>query len=188
MKIGLDFDGVISDCGDLKSIGAKELYDVEIAPRDFKKEIVLPNGWLTADQYRNIQEAVYATRLGLQMKPVPEMSSYLPLLAQFFEVVIITSRTNKALAIAQEWTLNQGLDLPFVGVGRGSKAVAATGFDAFVDDDLDKLEPLVGVVPYRFLFSWGYNSHLDAGKVATRVATWKELYLHLKWLSALLDS
>ena len=41
MKIGLDFDGVISDCGKLKSDSAKKLYGVDIPSAKFKKEIVV---------------------------------------------------------------------------------------------------------------------------------------------------
>ena len=59
MKIGLDFDGVISDCGDLKSKGAKILYGVDIPPEKFKKELVVGQGILTLEQYANLQKQIY---------------------------------------------------------------------------------------------------------------------------------
>ncbi|MEK7660150.1 MAG: hypothetical protein AAB343_03020 [Patescibacteria group bacterium] len=49
MKIGIDFDGVVADCGRLKTLGAKELYGVDIAPEKFKKEIVVGEGILTSE-------------------------------------------------------------------------------------------------------------------------------------------
>lgn len=179
MNIGLDFDGVLSDCGRLKSDGAKQLYGVDIQPQDFKKELVTGRGLLTLEQYRELQRRVYSEReIGLSMAPVDGVLDFLPrLLAQGHVVRVITSRESAALAVAQEWTRGKGLELDFVGVGYGkSKAAAAAGFDVYIDDDLAKLEPLVDVVPFRFLFSWGYNKHIDVGTVAQRVASWREFY------------
>ena len=179
MKIGLDFDGVISDCGKLKSDGAKKLYGVDIPPAKFKKEIVVGEKHLTANQYLELQKIIYGTReIGFLMEPVDDVLHYLPLLvAEGHIVLIVTSRGEVELEIAKEWSLSQGLQLDFVGVGYGnSKADAATGLNLYVDDDLDKLEPLVDVVPHRFLFSWGYNAHVDIGTIAKRIASWEELY------------
>lgn len=179
MKIGLDFDGVISDCGKLKSDGAKKLYGVDIPPAKFKKEIVVGEKHLTAEQYRELQQIIYGTReIGFLMELVDGALHYLPrLVIDGHTVLIVTSRGEVGLGIAKEWSARQGLQLNFVGVGYGnSKADAAAGLDLYVDDDLDKLEPLVGVVPHRFLFSWGYNAHVDVGTTAKRVASWEELY------------
>ena len=179
MKIGLDFDGVISDCGRLKSDSAKKLYGVDIPPARFKKEIVVGEGHLTMEQYRHLQQIIYGTReVGLLMEPVDDVPRFLPrLIADGHVVLVVTSRSEVKLEIAKEWSLRQGLQLDFIGVGYGnSKANAANGLDLFVDDDLDKLEPLIGIVPHRYLFSWGYNVHVDAGEVAKRIASWKELY------------
>ncbi len=179
MRIGLDFDGVISDCSKLKSYAANLLYGVDIPPAQFKKEIVVDGGLLTKDQYRALQKTIYGTReLGLLMEPVDGVLHYLPrLAAEGHEMLIVTSRGEVELEIAREWTVSKGLALHFVGVGYGnSKANAAAGLDMYVDDDLDKLEPLVRVVPHRYLFSWGYNQHVDVGSVAKRIAAWEELY------------
>lgn len=179
MNIGLDFDGVISDCGKLKSDGAKRLYGVNIPPAKFKKEIVVGERHLTMEQYRELQKIIYGTReIGFLMEPVDGVLRYLPrLVADGHAVLIVTSRGEVELEIAKEWSTRQGLQLDFVGVGYGnSKAGAAVGLDLYVDDDLDKLEPLVGVVPHRFLFSWGYNAHVDGGSIAKRIASWEELH------------
>src|SRR3989344_6119641 len=179
MRIGLDFDGVISDCGKLKSDGAKKLYGVDIPPAKFKKEIVVGEKHLTAEQYRELQKSIYGTKeLGFLMELVDGAHYYISqLVADGHTVLVVTSRGEVELEIAKEWSIRQGLQLNFVGVGYGnSKADAASGLDFYVDDDLDKLEPLVGVVPHRFLFSWGYNAHVEVGNVAKRVASWKELY------------
>ncbi len=178
MKIGLDFDGVISDCGKLKSDAAKKIYGLDIPPEKFKKEIVIGEGHLTAEQYRNLQKIIYGTReVGFLMEPVVGMLESVPqLLALGHKFLIVTSRGEVELEIAKEWSVKKGLALDFIGVGYGvSKASACAGLNVYIDDDLEKLEPLVGIVPHRFLFSWGYNSHIDEGSIAKRVGSWQEL-------------
>ena len=177
MKIGLDFDGVISDCGKLKSDIARELYGLDIPPEKFKKEIVIGEGYLTTEQYRDLQKIIYGTyKFGLRMEPVIGVLESIPrLMASGHTLLVVTSRTETELEIAKEWCAKQGLALNFIGVGYGrSKAEACVGLDVYIDDDLDKLEPLVNIVPHRFLFSWGYNSHIALGTIALPISSWKE--------------
>ena len=110
---------------------------------------------------------------------------FLPqLVAEGHEILVVTSRGETELRIAKEWTRRQGLALNFVGVGYGnSKADAAQGLDVYIDDDLDKLEPLVGIVQNLFLFSWGYNEHLQEEKVAQRIVSWEEFHRVVQALS-----
>ncbi len=179
LNIGLDFDGVISDCGKLKSDAARKLYGVEIPSAQFKKELVVGRGLLTMEQYRRLQQIIYGTReVGFLAEPVEGMLTHLPkLLEEGHRIRIVTSRSGDQLDIAREWCGRHGIALDFTGVGYGvSKAGAAAGLDLYVDDDLDKLSPLVGIVPHRFLFDWGYNRHIDETGVARRVASWEELH------------
>jgi len=187
MKIGLDFDGVIADCGRLKSEVALQLYGVKISPENFKKELVTSQGLLTLTQYRELQSKIYSTRqYGLQMSPVPGVFKYLSLLVNQHEIQIVTSRGEEETQIAQEWQdlHYSNSKIGFTSVGyENSKVDALKGFDVFVDDDLDKIEPLVGIVPHRFLFSWGYNQHIPEGSIATRISSWEELYQHILSIS-----
>ena len=144
MNIGLDFDGVISNAGQLKSEGAKKLYNVHVPPGQFKKELLVPH-ILTAEQYRHVQK-------------------------------------NLEAQIAHEWLMLHKLMLPITSTGFGnSKAEACKGLDVYVDDDLDKLEPLVGIVPHRFLFTWEYNTHTSFDPaIAVRVNSWEQFYTEIK--------
>lgn len=186
MRIGLDFDGIFSDCGQLKADWAKTLYGVGIPPESFKKEIVVGGGLLSAQQYHDLQERIYGEReIGLQMKPVDGVLEYYPrLIANGYDIDIITLRGEVESEIAREWSADLGLDLKIISVDwRGTKAEAARGCQAFADDDFDKLEPLVGVVPNLYLFSWGYNSDVDTRSVAERVFSWEHLYNQLSGLA-----
>lgn len=186
MKIGLDFDGVIADCGRLKSAAALKFCGAVIPPEDFKKELVIERGLLTLDQYRELQRLIYGTReWGLTMEPVPDVFTYLETLANRHDVSVVTSRGEQETEIAREWLEMQGKArlISFISVGYGNaKSKALRGYDVFVDDDLDKIEPLIDIVPHRFLFSWGYNRHLSEGDVAQRVESWRELYQRIQEL------
>ena len=187
MRIGLDFDGVISDCGDLKCKAAKVLFGVDIPAAHFKKEHVVEGGLLTAAQYRSLQDRIYGTHeYGQMMAPVPGVHEGIASLRDAGHIVqVITSRDGVMLDVARAWAEREGLTLQFTGVGHGvSKAAAARGCDFYVDDDLDKLAPLVGVVPHRALFSWGYNSHLDPTGIADRVASWEELIAMIRSIAS----
>ncbi len=191
INIGLDFDGVIADCLKLKSLWAKNLYGVIIPPERFKRELAVGEGYLTLEQYRAVQVLVYGDRdIALQMEPVDGMLYFLPrLIKEGHEVRVITSRSEVMLAIAEEWTALRGLDLNFTGVGRQvSKADASKGLDVFIDDDLDKLVPLMDIVPHRFLFSWEYNSHIKEEGIATRVASWSDFYEKITRIAKTLEA
>lgn len=180
MKIGLDFDGVISDCGKLKSENAKRFYNIDIPPRSFKREFVVNHGILTSEQYDLLLDKIYGTRqIGLNMEPVEGALEFLPILKkENDELVIITSRKEGGTKIAREWMQRYGLDIKLIGIGGSvSKAQACNGLDVYVDDDLNKLEPLIGIVPYRFLFSQDYNTDVFVPEnIATRIKSWSHLY------------
>ena len=115
------------------------------------------------------------------MKPVWGVRTYLKRLAgDEHELAIVRMRTGKSQELAEKWMENQNLPLvPFIEVGWGenrSKAPYLRGFDVFLDDDLDRLEPVAGIVPHLFLFSWGYNLMENESGIATRIHSWKEFY------------
>lgn len=177
--IGLDFDGLISDCGQLKQYGAKKLYNIDIPPEIFKKELVVNKGILTLEQYHYLQEQIYSTReIGLKMLAVDGALEFIPKLQkESYKLKIITSRGDKAAEIAREWLTLKGLDIKLINVNGNSKAEACKGLDIYIDDDFDKLEDLLDSVKNRYLFSWDYNKHIEVPEtVATRIESWKAFY------------
>lgn len=184
LNLGFDFDGLFIDCGKMKVDALKSIYGLDLSPARCNKKILLGEGHLTRDQYRELRKIIYSgiRQSDFPMEEVEGVLEYIPrLVSDGHKILVITSRSGAKLEVAKEWCARKGLKLDFIGVGYGkSKAEAAKGLDFFVDDDLDKLEPLVGVVPHRFLFSWGYNEHLETGNLANRVSSWEELYNKIK--------
>lgn len=180
MKIGLDFDGVISDCLEIKSRFAKKMYGVDIAPHDFKKEIVFERKLLTPEQYRSLQKKIYEDReIGLTINEVPGMIEGIQTLIKNHEVVIITSRGESSVKIAKEWLGRRKIDLPFISVEYGTDKILAKDCDVFIDDDLEKLLPLVGFVPNLYLFSWPYNQN-DSNPAVNLVNNWEDFLNKIK--------
>jgi len=177
MKIGLDFDGVITDCGELKRSMANKLYGIDIPEGKLKKEIVVGEDLLSLEQYRTIQKAIYNNvEVGLQMKAVPGMFEGLKKILEKNEVSIVTSRDADSVSVAKAWMKKNNINLPITGVGQGvTKAGVTKNFDVFIDDDLEKLISLVGTVPKLYLFSWPYNMKDKTPKEIIRIANWQEL-------------
>jgi 5' nucleotidase, deoxy (Pyrimidine), cytosolic type C protein (NT5C) len=185
MNIGLDFDGVIANCGALKSTYAKQLYGIDISPTQCKKELVITHNILSIEQYQVLQTIIYETEeVGLLMPPVPDALNHIAaLLSAGHSLKIVTSRRHQGLTVAEHWLQQHTLNIPIVGCGLdANKAFACTGLDVFIDDDLEKLIPLQQTVPHRYLLSWGYNTHEQAEPVACRVASWSDFYSHIHTL------
>ncbi len=122
MKIGLDFDGVIADCGQLKSQAAKEIYGIDVPRELFKREILIENGIMSGNQYSEFQKIIYHTmEFGLRMEPVKDSFEFInKLLDLGYSVEVITSRSDSSLDVAKEWCKKNGLNIQkFTGVGGG---------------------------------------------------------------------
>ncbi len=179
MIIKLDFDGVFSDCGKLKSEGAKKLYGIDIPPEKFKKEFIINGGILSSEQHRELQKHIYENmEIGMLMEPVSGVLECVPKLQnEGHEIGIVTSRNELSKIVAEEWLKMHKLKIPMIGVGKDAdKTDACRGADVFVDDDLDKLEPLINIVPNLFLFRHGYNKHIILPKTIKETNNWEELY------------
>lgn len=177
MKIGLDFDGVIANSHQSKACIAKERFGVSIKLADFRKEIVVDRGLLTADQYREV--GVLAMNGSHSIPVVEGAPLYIPLLLNDgHQLAVITSRTEEYLESGKVWMSENGFpDLAMTGVGYGlPKTQSCTGLDIYVDDDLEKLLPLIGVVRNLFLFSWPWNAHETEPREIIRISCWWELY------------
>lgn len=187
MKIGLDFDGVIADTGKLKSVLAKKLYGLELSSARFKKEFVIKKKLLSLEKYRELQDVIYGNKKMIDlMEPVEDALYFIDrLIREGHSILVITSREKASLEMAKKWLekcrLSDKSGVSLIGVGiKNTKVRAAKGLDVYLDDDFDKLEPLVKVVPHLFLFSWSFNQHIDEKNVALRITNWRDFYSKVK--------
>ena len=176
-RIGLDFDGVVTNCGKLKALGAKNLFNVDIPEEDFKREIVIGKSLLTPEQYKEVQVFVYGNmEMGLQMEEVFGALDSIRELQKQHEIIIVTSRTKQFADVAHEWLRLRNLSLEIREVDYGkTKKDDTDGFDVFVDDDIEKLTDLIGHVPHLFLFDWSYNKEHSLPHEIQRVLSWNNL-------------
>jgi|SRR3989338_6893899 len=185
-RVGADFDGVISDMARLIRVGMRELYHREIPFGRERKDLMIGDGIVTDEEYRNLIDTISVTDKYLdQMIPVAGMLTHISQLrtvASDVEIRIITARYEKGTAIAQKWIDQCCLGLTVESSsGEESKALKARGLHVFLDDTLERLEELDGSVPHRFLFSWPYNeSDRVKDPSIIRVSSWREFTTHVR--------
>ena|SRR3989344_4405654 len=179
MRIGLDFDGVVSNLGKLKALILRKMYGVRVPHTKADALFILENKILSYDKYKAFKKLIYEDiDAHLFMEPVRgAVVNIKKLQGDGHEVKIITARTGIALEVANNWLKKHHVYLPIIGVGfENTKRDAVKGSDVYVDDYLIQLSQVMDVVPNRFLFSWGYNERYDEMGIAHRVKSWHELY------------
>ncbi|MAZ41054.1 hypothetical protein CL654_02965 [bacterium] len=179
MKIGLDFDGVVSNLGKLKAFVLKKVYGVSVPHTKADAFYIIENKILSRDGYIAFKKLIYEDiDAHLFMEPVRgAVTNIKKLQADGHEVKIVTARTGVALDVANKWLKKHHLHLPIEGIGfENTKHDAVKGFDIYVDDLLIQLSQMMDVVPHRYLFSWGYNEKYDEMGIAHRVKSWHKLY------------
>jgi hypothetical protein len=181
LRIGLDFDDVIACSHALKPVIAKKMFGVDVAPELLSRKRIGESG-LTQDQYSAVKEELYHGNYDIA--PVRDASLYIQILLDKGDLVeVVTARDGITLDKAIKWM--QGPPIPPLsmnGVGYGvSKLAACEGFDLYVDDDLEKLLPMIGKVPHLLLFSWPFNAHEQAPEEIRRVDSWWDIYQYVRY-------
>ncbi len=193
LQIGLDFDGVVVDSAKLKARAAEKLFGKKgkIHGTNFKREIVVGNGWLTDKEYDKVCKCAYNKwYYGQLMEAMPGARFYLSALnKEGHNLFIITSRDSTSFPIADKWLGENGFQfVSRTGIGlKQSKAplLKALSADIFVDDDLDKLLPLQGIVEHLFLFSWPWHKNIKLPPGIVKLDNgwnrnpWKQFYLEI---------
>jgi len=180
MNIGLDFDGVMADTIDLKHKMAKEMFGVEGIPSErFKEYMVVGDGYMSKENYRKLMNTVCGDRkIGVQAKAVPGAVEYIKLLKQQdHNLTVISSRENEEFEVLKDWCKQRDLDLKYISVGYGKDKIQYSGsLDVYIDDDLPKLKPLIGITRNLFLLTQVHNINHELPEGIRRVASWEEFY------------
>lgn len=178
LNIGFDFDDVIAYSHETKSKLTQSLFGIYIPPNEFRKDLILAEKILTAEQYFQMGRILFTQEH--EINPVPDAIETLRVLrTDGYDIKIVSSRDaeGKTLQPAINWLKKYNVDIPLFGTGYGnSKLEAVRGLDLFVDDDPEKLEPLIGIVPHILFYKWAHNSHKIPPSGVVEVSSWKEIY------------
>jgi uncharacterized HAD superfamily protein len=174
---GFDFDGVTVTTNSMKAYYIERCYGMKVPLHDCRKKILVGNGTLTSEQYNRVRDKIVATETGLWVDSMPgSLACIFRLMREGHSCKNITSRRRKGTEIARRWFEVRRFEIEVVGVGSSDKTEATKGLDAYVDNDLDKLSPLVGSVEHLYLFSDPCNEKEDERGIAKRVFSWDGIY------------
>lgn len=182
MHIGIDLDGVVIDSHAVKPVVALQMFGVIVPAHLCTRQMVIDHNLLTGEQYDAVNKEVYSGRL--PMKDIHQACLYIRILQdQGHQVRAITSRSvdDGTLPLALNWLSARDLSLQVTGVGYGKpKTDFCEGLELFVDDDLEKLTPLVGRVEHLLLFSSPTNRRHVTPRGIYRVDNWWEIYNYIR--------
>ncbi|MDA0366718.1 MAG: hypothetical protein O3B31_13395 [Chloroflexi bacterium] len=176
MRIGLDFDGVITD-----TVGAMVTYAANaglvLAPRD----CIAPHGpaGLEPLDFETLVAATHETDYSLSFLPMAGAVEALAHLAEQHEVVVLTARRGAALDYAMRWSEAAGVRTfirHFVSSDGHTKAAIAgpLGLDVLVDDLPGNLLGLPSSVR-PLLWATDYNDQAETSPRVRRLSNWGEL-------------
>lgn len=186
MMIGYDYDHVVADRRRQMAFFANELYGVKAQPHLFTRQYaVSENRLLTSRQYNRLKTHIYWHGHGIdQLRPMPNAIKYIKELQMLgHRDVIISSCSKRASKFAQRWCDQRQLKTKVVGVGKNnpdkSKIARQFHLNAFVDNDLHKLELLRDFVPHLYWFAPTKQEREHAGEWVIPVDDWNMLFQQL---------
>jgi hypothetical protein len=175
MKICLNFGGVIANPYGIMADVSKEKFGAGISIEQFRRKTVVENNLLTWEQYQKVKREVMHELTAIP--PVPGALLYLPLLLENHSVCVVTNQVEEA-EFVRKWFAMHGLrDCVVFNTNHTSEAEIFKGLNVYVDDNLEKLLPLMGLVPNLLFFS-GQSSE-EEPECITRLFSWPELYVHI---------
>jgi len=187
VRIGLDFDGVISNSIELKIRLLKEFYGWDVPPEAIRGKNLVENYFHSDEEYLRFGGTLYGREYAHLLKPVEGALIYIPMLcAEGHEITVVSSRNAAQLEVAEELSSEWGLALEFIGVGykvKKAEALARLKAELYADDDFHKLVPLQGVVRYLYLCTQAHNRNDDVGSIAKRADDWPILYQEIQILN-----
>lgn len=187
LALAFDFDGVLADRRAQKAAVLQQCYGIVLSPELCARTIVVGRGLLDHAEYDEFLRMVYCSeRYHDLLSAVDGMpDALLEFQDAGHAITIATSMEPEAAWYSGRWLRRYPIRAAIVPVGKNrSKLAAITGRKVMVDDDLEKLRPLVGHVPHRFLFTWPHNVNDKPRQIARRVTSWAELTEHIRALAA----
>lgn len=171
LRIAMDLNGNVADPLLVKQKVAYLITGNLIDPQKLKREIAVPEGLLTTEQYDRMNHAIYEDlNLFLQAPPVPgAIRAIKTLVREGHEIDIVTAIGELAYKNAMIWCDQHGIGslIRLIGVGPdGSKAEVMKQISIHLDDEVKQLMKvrreylaLQKRPPLSFLLSRPYNTH-----------------------------
>ena len=175
MKIGFDFDGVITDPTELKRRWIMEHLGIDVAPENTSQKKC--KSLIGKKAYEEMIDNTYAGELAMQNRIRPEAISVIASLRTHEHLAyIITSRFNHMADCARQLISMHGV--PHDGFFNTEEApkyeiCQKLGVELFVDDTQSKLIELAGIPGIKLVFFNVFGEETASGLVS--VASWEEL-------------
>lgn len=175
MKLGIDFDGVITDPTELKRSWILQNLGIDIAPGKTNQKDCKPV--IGEKAYKAMIADTYAGKLFLQNRIRPEAISVIASLRSHGHLAyVITSRLNHEADCARQLISMHGV--PHDGFYNTEEAPKDAicrdlGIELFVDDTQSKLTELAGVPGIRLVFFNVFGEETAPGLAS--VSSWEEV-------------
>ncbi len=138
MRIGIDFDGTISDTNAMKARWIRDHLGMEVAQSLCDRTACVPI--IGLENYERLSPAAYEREGTLSAPPIAGVAEALQRLSAVAELFLLTARKPHRVAFAEEWLDARGLLRCFSAImtsdGEPKHALCvAHGLRALVDDD-----------------------------------------------------
>jgi uncharacterized HAD superfamily protein len=135
MRLGIDFDGTITDAAAMQRAYARKRWDVELGELEVMRGGAVPI--LGADRYRAMGDALWGPLTAFTVEQADAVDTLGRLVAQH-EVTIVTARTDSEAAFARRWLNVRGLPVSVVNTSAKPKVRISglLGLDVLFDDDI----------------------------------------------------
>lgn len=191
MRIGIDFDGVISDCTVVKQMLAKQWYNANLRPEECTTEIA--KNIIGKEQYEKIYKTIESGDLALSCTTAPNCTAILAkLIADGHRIVIVTTLDVPKRGFALEFMrknkipYHHWVSLPWRKNEEGILArvkkkfvMAELHLDVLIDDSYENLTPMIGGGVLLLLFDTPANQRIKEPEGIIRAKGWAEVY---KWI------
>ena len=186
LRIGVDFDGVVANTGELQKYLAKELFGKQIPPTCRFKNAVYPKG-LTPKEYKIVSDEAYGNLKYLQhlQEQTNAQKILTSLIKKGFPIEIVTARESNEFDFAQKWLKQNRIYAPLKSTFNGEdKSFACRDLGIYIEDMPYQASALKEIVPRILLFDTYDNQKFNLTseermqiKGIERISDWSQFKL-----------
>lgn len=135
MRLGIDFDGTITNAAAMQRAYARKRWGVALGELEVMRAGAVPI--LGAERYRAMGDALWGPLTAFTAEQTDAVQTLGRLTAEH-EVTIVTARTDSEAAFARRWLNARGLPMPVVNTSAKPKVRISglLGLDLLFDDDI----------------------------------------------------